>query len=141
MLSDLAAPECICIILLLQLLSSAVNRHQPRQSGHYRGPSRCCSCPQKLTMSPTIGNGVPAAALHKRGHEQAALASRIAARHRCRQPVPEQGHGQQPCRHKCSCLLQRCRPPLTVALVSMGMGGGICMVGGRGVLEGLTLLT
>ena len=39
------------------------------------------------------------------------------------------------------CVLQRCRPRLTVALVSMGMGGGICMVGGRGVLEGLTLLT
>ena len=38
-------------------------------------------------------------------------------------------------------VLQRCRPPLTVALVSMGMGGGICMVGGSGVLEGLTLLT
>ncbi len=40
---------------------------RPRQGGHYRGPTRCCSCPQKLTMSPTSRNCVPAAALHKRG--------------------------------------------------------------------------
>ena len=114
---------------------------RPQHSVHYRGPTRRCSCPQKLTKSTTNRNCTPTAALHKRGHQQAALKSRIAARHRCKHPVPEQGShagstGQGP-----AVCCGNAGPPLTVALVSMGMGGGICMVGGRGVLEGLTLLT